>query len=269
MVKHWLLWLSFIHCPSMTRLFFGCGVFNVSTGCLAILSTLWISSIITLLMDNKRAFSELSRRIFIFLYLNVECNSQEGNVGHVWRGQRGAGGGCRLVFCYEFISKSNTIPVLYSAAARHSNNFTRTSTSTTTSTYPSQYDPLCGRGPWCGCLFYSVWLLGSTHSRGEDGVFKCFPFLFLGGNNASSLWASLQPTTVHNTINGYRCKDIIDKAHIVNRTLLCCHWFYLMSCAAKYLKVIHTPYLPCNIYYIPSLWFDSLSRIIAANLREI
>ena len=70
-------------------------------------------------MDNKRAFSELSRRIFIFLYLNVECNSQEGNVGHVWRGQRGAGGGCRLVFCYEFISKSNTIPVLYSAAARH------------------------------------------------------------------------------------------------------------------------------------------------------
>ena len=81
-------------------------------------------------MDNKRAFSELSRRIFIFLYLNVECNSQEGNVGHVWRGQRGAGGGCRLVFCYEFISKSNTIPVLYSAAARHSNNFTRTSTST-------------------------------------------------------------------------------------------------------------------------------------------
>ena len=154
----------------MTRLFFGCGVFNVSTGCLAILSTLWISSIITLLMDNKRAFSELSRRIFIFLYLNVECNSQEGNVGHVWRGQRGAGGGCRLVFCYEFISKSNTIPVLYSAAARHSNNFTRTSTSTTTSTYPSQYDPLCGRGPWCGCLFYSVWLLGSTHSRGKDDV---------------------------------------------------------------------------------------------------
>ena len=76
--------------------------------------------------------TELSRKIFIFLYLNVECNSQEGNEGHVWRGQRGAGGGCRLVFCYEFISKSNTIPVLYSAAARHSNNFTRTSTSTTT-----------------------------------------------------------------------------------------------------------------------------------------
>ena len=89
-------------------------------------------------------------------------------------GGASAGGGCRLlvarlVFCYElgyntqlsvnnvklaslaqsqlFISKSNIIPVVYSAAASNSNNFTRTSTSTTTSTYPSQYDPLCGRGP--------------------------------------------------------------------------------------------------------------------------
>ena len=44
---------------------------------------------------------ELSTKIFIFLYLNVECNSQEGNEGHVWRGWAGLVLVARLMFCYE------------------------------------------------------------------------------------------------------------------------------------------------------------------------
>ena len=122
-----------------------------------------------------------------------------------------------------------------------------------------------------GCLaILSTFWFSSMINLSMDN-FKCFPFLFLGGNNSSSLWAShpMQSTTVRNTINGYRYKDKIDKAHIVSWTLPCCHWFYLMSWSAKYLKVICTPYFPRNTFYIPSLWFDSLSRIIAANLREI
>ena len=125
----------------------------------------------------------------------MECNSQEGNEGHVWLGWAGLVLVlvARLMFCYELgypaqlssqsimSNYSEPRPVLGYLYPNQTLSPSSTRQQRAIQTIPaaqlhlpyistSQCDPFCSRGPWYGCLFHSVWLLGSTHSRGEDDV---------------------------------------------------------------------------------------------------